>query len=345
MMRRLVRLLVVGLVCAYCPFALAVQTMATGIGKTPAEALANAKLVALSQTAGSFISGRESTDGGSYQSNTREFHGGYIRQLAVISNELGRDGLHRATIRADVDPEKSNTRLETNGADIPTAWATEVERSTDEHTRIAAALIAVEVDRVSLRNLGGTTEIDVDVRIMWQPKWVDDLRVFAKAVGRKVDIDSAPSSFLIAMAALSAVVNPMLPLALFPLATATEKKVEISETPAVCFGPDSRADVESCHELRHTLPRVTGSSHVMLRGEWVFEGERRSLGPIAIDTEGQLFGHVRAGQEICFERGGKRLFGNPGVLLFRGGKVLYRQTYTLPSTDAARLKRVEFIAG
>ena len=61
------------------------EVMATGFGKTVDEALQNAKIAALEQVTGTFVTGRATLEGERHQSRIDQYNGGLIRTHQVIS--------------------------------------------------------------------------------------------------------------------------------------------------------------------------------------------------------------------------------------------------------------------
>jgi len=328
----------------------AAETVAVGIGASAESALANAKALALGQVAGSFVVGRQWTEGESHGSRVDEYSGGYLKRYEVIDTRE-EEGVIRVTIRAEVDTDKANERLESNGAEIPGQWAEELTKSNDEHERtgrIVAVLddrsqaFAIRVARIGYRNRGDQTDVDVDLEVRWQPKWIDDVRSLGIAIGRKIDTDNSASGLLWAVAALSAVISPGLPGTIFSIARSAEKKAMPSDEYAACFGTNAWTDINSCHEIRHPLPRVTRSNIVKVSGSLFFDDRVTPLQEFTVDTESYLFRHVQRGRELYFSRGGYRTFNNPSILLFRDGQVRQSYRFTLPTQELREVRRLNF---
>lgn len=330
----------------------AAETVAVGIGSSAESALANAKELAVGQVAGAFIVGRQWAEGEKHGSRVDEYNGGYLKRYEVIdTREDG--GMIHVTIRAEVDTDKANERLESVGTEIPGNWAEELAKTNDEHERtgrIIAALddrsqaFAVRVARVGYRNRGDLTDVDVDLELRWQPKWIDDVRALALVIGRKIDTNNSASGLLWAVAALSAVISPGLPGTIFSIARSAEKKAKPSDEYAACFGPNAWTDIDSCHEIRHPLPRVTRSRIVKISGSLSLDDRVIPLQEFTVDTESYLFRHVQRGREVYFSRGGYRTFSNPGILLFRDGLVRHSYRFALPTQELREVRRLNFSA-
>lgn len=335
----------ISMTCAH-----AVEVIVTGFGQSASEALGNAKELAVGEVAGTFIVGRNHTDGKRYDSSIEEHVGGYIKHYEVINaREEGR--VHSITIRAEVDTDKANTRIEADGATVPSELKSKIVKSVDEFGRaksIVAALddrrqaYMVRTGEVTYYNRGELTDVEVELIISWQPKWIDDIRVMAKAIGREVDLGDPKADFMWGIYALSALISPALPATFGSIARAVENKPSISDEYAVCLGTNAWTDIQTCHEILHPLSRVTQSNHFNVVGRLLFPDHIIPLAPMGINAETYLFNHVRAGQQKYFSQGGYRTFSNSGVLLFREGEVRSIYRFSLPSRILVNIEQIEF---
>ncbi len=317
------------------------EVIATGYGTTVELALENAKTVAIEQVAGTFVTGQTTVTDDDYRSRIEQYHGGLIRRYDVLGIEQA-DGLISAKIAADVDSDKINTVLTDQGAEVSNDTADVLANAADEFERtgrIVAALddpqqaFVVRIAKVTYRNRGPLTDVEIDAQITTNPKWYDDVRTMARTIGRKVDLGSAWSDALWGLAALSAIVNPMLPGTINHLARASEKKPQPSDEYAACFGRDMSRDVDECYEIRHPLERLT------LRDRWPMElhlldgEEEKVLARYFVNIRNRLFVEVRQGTNLYFTSSAKeRRFENPGVLLFEQSMMPFKYATTLPTT-------------
>ena len=317
------------------------EVIATGYGTTVELALENAKTVAIEQVAGTFVTGQTTVADDSYRSRIEQYHGGLIRRYEVQWIEQS-DGLISAKIAADVDSDKINTVLTDQGAEVSNDTADVLANAADEFERtgrIVAALddpqqaFVVRIAKVTYRNRGPLTDVEIDAQITTNPKWYDDVRTMARTIGRKVDLGSAWSDALWGLAALSAIVNPMLPGTINHLARASEKKPQPSDEYAACFGRDMSRDVDECYEIRHPLERLT------LRDRWPMElhlldgEEEKVLARYFVNIRNRLFVEVRQGPNLYFTSSAKeRRFENPGVLLFEQSMMPFKYATTWPTT-------------
>lgn len=327
--------------------------IATGYGKTVAEALQNAKTAAVDQVAGTFITGKSTLDGDSYRSRTDQYTGGLIRKQHILSVSE-QDSLFVVRIQADVDTEKVNSVIVSDGAEITTQIADKIEKSRDDFEktrRIVEALddpaqaFAVRVRKVDYKNRGELTDVIAEVEIVYSPKWYDDVRVMAKTIGRKVDIGSKWADALWGLAALTAAVNPVLPGTMFSLARRAQGNPKPSSEYMVCFGKDNGWDIDECYEIRHPLKNTTGDSMLQVNGSFTQSDEQIRFNKIDVETGHELFLDVYPNRKAYFVKSAtERKFHNPGVVLFRKGTKPFLYRFTVPTQQLTQGSRIVFAA-
>lgn len=332
------------------PSAHAAEVTVTGYGKSVDEALANARTAAIGQVAGTFVTGQSILEGDTYRSRTDEYNGGRIRKHEILSvDEV--DGLFTVRILADVDTDKVNTVIVSNGAEIDAHVADQLDSARDDHEktrRIVEALddptqaFAVEVTKVTYRNRGEFTDLVVQGRVVYSPKWYDDVRVMAKTIGRKVDIGSKWREALWGLAALTAAINPALPGTMFSIARHANPPPKSSPEHMVCFGKDNGWDIDECYETRHPFTNIRGDG-LQISGVLVQDDDRLSFGELRVDLGEGLFLGVYPGRRVYFSKSAtERKFQSPGMVLFRKGAQPFEQVITLPTLKLAQAGRIEF---
>ena len=327
------------------------EVTVTGYGASVDEALLNAKMAAVEQVAGTFITGQSTLEGDQYHSRTDQYNGGLIRRHEVLS-AFEQNGLVAVRIKADVDTEKVNSVIVSNGVDITAPVADKIEKSRDdfEKTRqIVKALddpaqaFAIQIKKVDYRNRGELTDITAKVQIVYSPKWYDDVRLMAQTIGRKVDIGSRWADALWGLAALTAIVNPTLPGTMASIARRAEGTQQPSKEYMVCFGKDNGWDVDECYEIRHPLTRTTGESIQLLTGRLALGDDTLRFTEVAVDTADVLYLSVWNGKRAYFSKSSKeRTFYNPGVVLFRKGTATFPYETTVPTEKLRQGGRLEF---
>ena len=329
----------------------AAEVTVTGYGKSVDEAFGNAKTAAVGQVAGTFVTGQSTLEGDAYSSRTDQYNGGRIRKHEILSVDE-ENGLFAVRILADVDTDKVNTVIVSNGAEIPALVADQLDkaRDDDEKTRkIVEALddpsqaFAVEVTKVTYRNRGELTDVLVEGRVVYSPKWYDDVRVMARTIGRKVDIGSKWREALWGLAALTAAVDPTLPGNMFSIARHANPTPKYSPEHMVCFGKDNGWDIDECYETRHPFTNIRGDGPLRIYGGLVQDDGQIAFGELRVDLGNALFLGVYPGRRVYFSKSATgRKFMNPGIVLFSNGAQPFEQVVTLPTRTLTQAGRIEF---
>lgn len=182
--------IVVGLVCNLSQ---AAEVTATGYGGSYEESLQNAKVLATEQAASTFITSKQELIDGKFKEILKQYSGGLVRKYKV-TNTLINKGVYEITITADVNADKINKIIE-NGESSPMAVAAQIEKAIDEHDKTASALTAISaisnpfavvVDGAEyvLTDDGETIRATYHMHLVWNPKYVDDLKQLVTAVDR-----------------------------------------------------------------------------------------------------------------------------------------------------------------
>ena len=329
----------------------AAEVTVTGYGTSVDEALANARTAAVGQVAGTFVTGQSTLEGDAYRSRTDEYNGGRIRKHEILSVDEDH-GLFAVRILADVDTDKVNTVIISNGAEIDAQVADQLDkaRDDDEKTRRIvevmddpAQAFAAEVKKVTYRNRGELTDLVLQGQVVYSPKWYDDVRVMAKTIGRKVDIGSKWADALWGLAALTAAVNPALPGTMFSIARHANPPSKPSPEYMVCFGKDNGWDIDECYETRHALKNIEGDGRLRIHGGLVQDGGQLPFAEFQIGLGEDLFLGVFPGRRVYFSKSGsERKFQSPGIVLFRNGAQPFKLAITLPTRTLTQAGRIEF---
>ena len=323
------------------------EVIATGYGTTVEQALQNAKTLAIEQVASTFVTGNTTVVDDAYRSRIEQYHGGLIRHYRLLGVEQS-EGLISARIEADVDTEKINTVIFDQGADVSSAVSDGLARSNNEFERTAKIVAALDdptqafvirVAKVNYVNRGPLTDVEINAQITMNPKWYDDVKTMAKAIGRKLDLGSGWADGLWGIAALSAIVNPMIPGTINHLARAAEKKAQPSHEYAACFGQMIGRDVDECYEIRHRLPSVTGPERLKIEIFLVRGDHEEVAGWYPVNIKNQLFVEVSEGRSLYFRSSAKeRRFENQSVLLFERSMMPFKYVVTLPTDTLLEAK-------
>ena len=206
-----------------------------------------------------------------------------------------------------------------------------------------AQAFAVQVTNVRYRNRGELTDVEVDGVVVFNPKWFDDVRLMARTIGRKVDIGSYWTEVLWGLAALTAVVNPLITNTAFSAARMAQGVPKASEEYMACFGKDNGWDVDECYEIRHPMPQVLRSHRLQLDGKLTLNDREISLGRLNVDSGWQMLLNVQIGQRVYFSKNGKeRKFLNPGIVFFQKGNATFQHAFTEQTANVGQARGVRF---
>lgn len=323
-----------------CQSPKAEEVTVTGYGKTVDEALQSAKIAAVEQVAGTFITGTSILEGDQYHSRTAQYNGGLIQQYEILS-AIEHDGLIAVRILAEVDANKVNNVIESHGAEIPLSVISQLEKSREDYAkrkRIVEALddpsqaFAVQVRKVTYRNRGELTDIQAELEITYSPKWYDDVHLMAQTIGRKVDMGSRWSDALWGLATLTAIVNPALPGMLFPVARRANLPPPSSPEYMVCFAKDNGWDVDECYESRQPFKSLQGDGQLRVYGSLLQGDDQIPIGEIAVGLGHEFFVDVHPGKRVYFSKSAvERTFQSKGIVLFRNGSTPFLYKMTVPT--------------
>jgi hypothetical protein len=333
---------------AVCSCVFATEVVSTGYGRTVEEATRNAKTNALEQVTGTFVIGKSTAEGDVLTTRIDEYNGGLIRKHTVVSTQESA-GLIEVVMKADVDTDKVNNIIVSDGGKFPDPANLQQSRDDFERTKaIVDALddptqaFAVRVGKIAYANRGATTTVTVEAWVVYSPKWYDDVRLMARTMGRKIDIGSWWTEALWGIGALAAIANPALTGVIHSVAREVETKPKESAEYMACFGDDNGWDVDECHEIRHPLIKTLGRNRLRIGGMLRLGDDEIPLKKIIVNTESQLYMSTRTGQRAYFQKSGKeRRFFNPGVVLFKKGYMPFSFTLDLPTTALTKASGLE----
>lgn len=342
--------IIAGLLCVFSAIAHGAEVVASGVGITPETAITNAKQAALGQVAGTFVVGKHQVRESQLSSEIDEYVGGHISRFEVLN--VTHDGeLYHAEIKADVDTDKLNERIEAKDLIIPSVLVDEASKTQDEYYQAKRIITSLDnrsqsfyahAQQVSYANRGQYTTVTVEVMIGWQPKWADDFRVAAKTIGRDHNVYDKPSDGLWGVAAIAAAINPIATGTFNNVARlAHNRSNTTNDVPAACFGIDPAKGVDVCYGILHQLQNVTSRAYVDLRGTMVMtDGTQRHIHTQTIPLESNLFRFAHPGQQLYFEQGGYVTFVSPSVLIFQHGVVYNTFKFSVPSEQLSNIQSI-----
>lgn len=187
--------LLLGLITALaCNLAQAVEVTATGYGSSFNESLQNAKVLATEYAASTFLTGKQELTDGKYKEILGQYNGGLVQKYTV-KNTVVNAGVYAVTIQADVNIDKIN-KIIADGESSPSVAVPQVEKVADEYRKTEAALVTINqvsnpfvmvVDNSKYTiSDGRRVDIVYQLHLVWNPKWVDDVKQLARTIGRPI---------------------------------------------------------------------------------------------------------------------------------------------------------------
>jgi hypothetical protein len=179
-------------VAVTCNAAQAQETTATGHGGSFNEALQNAKVLATEYVASTFVTGRQDLVNGKYKEVLGQYNGGLIQKYTVKDTVVA-DNLYAVTILADINTDKVN-EIVTSGREVSNTVVFQVEKAVDEYNQTSNGWSAINQASKPFAVVPEGSEYSVyqgqivnaiyHLRLLWNPKWIDDARQLTKAIGR-----------------------------------------------------------------------------------------------------------------------------------------------------------------
>lgn len=179
------RALLVSVLCLFAGHANGIEVTADGYGTNYDIALSQAKRHALEQVASTFITSQRTLQDGTIKEVVIDYNGGIIDSYKVVSQQ--QNGIdHRVTIVADVQPKHDNRVLSNQNAKVD--WNVqdfddrqEVMNALDDVNKaFHATVVASRVAATTWRS-----DISVNVKLRWQPKWISDLKAFSSVINEE----------------------------------------------------------------------------------------------------------------------------------------------------------------
>jgi hypothetical protein len=174
--------------CLLACNAQAVMVESNGYGNTFESALKNAKIAAVEQVNGTWLSGQVYSNNGKISEEIAQYNGGVIKSYNVISyfNNV-------VTISADVDIVKDN-RMASKTGDVPQFIKDDLSFMQENYSKIEKSInylnnknnaFGVKLDGVEYFNKGDITSLRLSGTVSWSPKWISDFESLHKTIGQK----------------------------------------------------------------------------------------------------------------------------------------------------------------
>ena len=329
----------------------AVEVQATATGKTFDEAVSVAKSNALAQVTGEFVVSTTTSTNSKYNEDITQYSGGVIRSHKVTSTF--NDGQYiTVNIVADIDPSKDNNMIVDSGTDVPQSAkqsliehmqrSDNINRMSDrlDDPNVAFTIIPGQIKYVPQ---GKTTNIQMTVGVKLSPKWIDDVKVFSREAGKKIDTDTPMSDVLWGVGTVLAPASMVGSSIIRSAAHLSEKKQEI-DAESNCFSVDNQHDVDECYAVGRMFSNVVRTDRYQIIAHlWSGDKVVAQL-PIVVINNNQLFVLYDIGTNLYFKNVAKeRRFASRGVLWFHNGIAASTITHTVNTNVLSTVDRIEYV--
>jgi hypothetical protein len=160
-----------------------VDVVATGCG---VQAVQQAKVAALDQAHGVWISAQSRVDNGKYEENIVQYNGGVISSYEIVTQDS-----NCTTIKAVVIPRKDNT-MTTNSESVPSSMKDKLQGMKDNYAQRQNAIQLVDnrsraisfvTEKIDFVNSGSDTIVTIIGNAQLQKNWVAEYYELQKLAG------------------------------------------------------------------------------------------------------------------------------------------------------------------
>lgn len=329
----------------------AVEVRVTATGVSFDDAVKNAKREALAHVVGEFVVGEDGVDDGKYHERITQYSGGVVRSYDVI-DVVNTGHAVTVTIMANVDPAKNNNMIIESGTTVPPAakqalmeHAQRTDNIVTMNNRLNDRASAFTVIAGQIRYLpaGETTNIQLSVGVKLSPKWVDDVLVFSREAGKRINTDTPISDMLWGVGTLLAPVNLAASSVVRSAAHITERKQSV-DVMSNCFSVDNQHDVDECYAVGQMMDAVVGRDRFNVTARlWAGDKVVSQL-PIVVVNNNQIFVTYDIGTNLYFRNVAKeRKFMSRGVLWFKNGIASTTTTHTVNTKLLSMVDRIDYV--
>lgn len=286
-----------------------VRVTAEGSGATYAEALANAKVRALEKVSGVFVISSTKTVDQQQRSATSEYYGGVIRSWEEVDSTKA-FGVFTVTIETMIVSGKNNIVNNQISVSAMSDQIGELQELKSRQQQFVRAfedqpMYAVSTGKSSFTVRGNMVELTIPYHISWSPKFVDDIRTYAKMAGKVVDVGDKRSAY------------------------------------AVCFGTTARwIPQEQCYDLAASIPQLESSARVQIVVSYKGNLHTETY-DVPFNQQQNAFRYVTyAGSWLYHTSSGRRVNYARGLVIFDQGVFDGSQMIRIPLTSAQQITDV-----
>lgn len=329
--------------------AVEIQTSATG--NTCDDAVQNAKAIALARVTGEFVVSKAGLNGDTYDEHTTQYSGGVVRSYKELNVVQGNNRCV-VTILANVDPNKDNRVIVDSDVNVPDSARqalVEHQQRTDNINRMSNRLdnagdaFAVVPGQIKYVPRGNQTDVLVTVGVRLSPKWIDDVKVFSREAGKKINTDTPISDILWGASAIATPFSLIGGSVIRSAASAMQPKQQV-DVESNCFSVDNTRDVDECYALGRMFYSTVQYDRFKIEMR-LWSGNRvvESL-PLVVVNNNRLFVTYDIGTSLYFTRSAKeRKFASRGVLWFTNGLATAAYRHVVNTDTLSMVDRVDFV--
>jgi hypothetical protein len=223
-----------------------------GYGDNYSQAVANCELTAIKKVTGTWIASEKRLSDGKYSEEIAAYGGAVINYTHVLSYAG-----NAVVCEVDVDPVKDN-KVITKENEVPVKDISKLNRDAKEFNKALEfvdqrekALKAI-VNDVTYKPMGDHTNVYVDVSVVWDPKWVSDVKTLLKKRGIKGDTTSNLGNEL-----LGSVINVFAtsghPIFASVAGDLMYETHQTSDDNMICFAKKAKHIADDCYETIRPL--------------------------------------------------------------------------------------------
>lgn len=321
--------------------AFAEEVTVTGYGSTFDNALANAKMQALEKVTGTFIISESEYKNKQYKETVDQYNGGIINKYDIVSSSKKSSG-YEVTIVADVDRKKDN-RMKVNKPVELNAQQQDYKEKEKVFDRLDDFSKAVSIQTSHLTyNVGrNNTTINLNVILSFQPKWVSDVKSFAKVIDEegKTSSNIYPTIHGSVVASLMSL-NPFAAVAVAEVGK--PKQAERSDDMMVCFAENKRSSI-SCKSIGVDFRNMHATPRLVVYGSYgsVYNKDVELWSQYAHPT---IYEFVQAGDKrSTWFRNINNTYDQPALLVYEREQQVVNIRFVVDNSELDKIKGIKVV--
>jgi hypothetical protein len=232
----------------------AAEVKVTGYGANYEAALENAKTEAIGQGSSTFIMSERNARNNTVNENIDEYTSGILKSFKVISFQPTMVG-YEVTIIADVVPKKKHIKKSETSFDIDFKEHEQRNRIVRRLDDVSKAIYA-NIGKPSTRIGSYETTVSVDIELLWQQKWLSDMKQFTSTIDQSVPLNSNVREKVAGGLANALIVNGLPIAGAIAHEAIRPEPIKLQDNMMVCYGMYIKSSLD-CFSLDvdMTMPR------------------------------------------------------------------------------------------